>query len=242
MLAHLFGGPGGPRRTVPGLGRLVRSGTPVRAEGAGSPPTLDAKSEPDWGGLRIVEFPRPLRLAPRVAGRRWRAAEEGTLLGDPSRFYRDGRGWRERRRRRHAGGTVLIDCSGSMSLTPEALEDLVAANPAALIATYSGDEGRQSGRLHIVARGGRRVRPQHLRPPGLHNVCDGPALEWLGRQPPPRIWVSDGGVTGRGEVSTPALLADAAAIADRHRIRRVETADALLGEWREAGELLARPL
>ena len=228
MLLRLFGrpnpAPAGSSVSERAVGRTVR----------GAASAMEDDGDPGWGELQVVELPRPLRLAPRLRGEGWRAAPDGIRLGDPSRFHRDGRGWRARRRRRQAGGTALIDCSGSMSLTPEMLEDLVSANPAAVVATYSGDDDRQQGRLHIVARQGRRVRPEHVRPPGTYNICDGPALDWLGRQPAPRIWVSDGGVTGRGEVCSAALVADAETRARRYRIRRVETTDALIGEWHQA--------
>jgi hypothetical protein len=226
MLLRLFGRPEGSDEDAAAPDAMVA--TKLRAGALGD----DGEGHPGWGELAIVEPPRLLRLPPRLAGACWRADVEGSRLGDPSRFHRDGRGWRTRRRTRHAGGSVLIDCSGSMSLTAGMLEELVTANPAALIATYSGDDDQERGRLHIVARRGSRVHPDRVRPPGIYNVCDGPALDWLGRHPEPRIWVSDGGVTGRGETSSAKLRADAANRMRRHRITRVETAEALIREWR----------
>jgi hypothetical protein len=235
-LLLLFGGQGGSGASLPArLG--LRTGLPVGVPcttGAAPPPGRYDAGEPLWGDLEIVDFPRPLRLRGWAGGCASRAAELGTRLGDPARFYRDGRGWRSRRSSRRVGGAVLIDCSGSMGLSAEVLEDLVAANPAAVIATYSGSSDGVTGWLHIVARNGTRVLPEHVRPAGGCNICDGPALEWLARCPNPRIWVSDGLVTGRGEARSATHEADAAAITRRHGIRRVETADALLGEWRRA--------
>jgi hypothetical protein len=68
-----------------------------------------------------------------------------------------------------------------------------------MIAAYGG--GHDSGVLRVLARDGRRVDDAGLASiGGGRNVVDGPALEWLARQPAPRFWVSDGQVTGIGDV------------------------------------------
>ena len=54
--------------------------------------------------------------------------------------------------------------------------------------------------LRIVGRAGYRAAPEafHLGLGG--NVVDLPALRWLAKQPGPRVWVSDGAVTGSGDL------------------------------------------
>jgi hypothetical protein len=82
-----------------------------------------------------------------------------------------------------------------MRIDARDVEKLIAGAPGAtLVAIYAGR--RRDGELRIVVEDGRRAAAEHLRPPGSCNVVDVPALAWLARQRPPRIWVSDGGITG----------------------------------------------
>jgi len=65
----------------------------------------------------------------------------------------------------------------------------------------SGDRGE----LRVVVRDGRRAAPRDLEPYGGGNIVDLPALKWLARQAAPRVWISDGHVTGCGDISTAAI-------------------------------------
>jgi hypothetical protein len=118
-----------------------------------------------------------------------------------------------------------------MSLEAESLDRLLLATPPGTrVAIYSGSEDR--GTLRIVAEGTRRAASEHLKTPGRGNIVDLPALEWLARQPQPRVWVTDGGVTGVGDRPSKALGARCRALCHRARIERVaKLADAatLLG-------------
>jgi hypothetical protein len=129
-----------------------------------------------------------------------------------------------RSRRPAPGGTVLIDISGSMNLTQEDVEMLIAQSPGVTIAVYASSLGDLSrGAVTVVARGGRVADLRHvLKQYGYGNVVDGPALEWLGRQPPPRLWISDGGVTGVGDRMAAQLVLDAYRICRKYNIRRVQ--------------------
>jgi hypothetical protein len=102
-----------------------------------------------------------------------------------------------RRAVRRSGGTVLVDASGSMRLRRHELSRIVDAAGAILVGIYAGDG--TAGELRIVARNGRRAADEALDPPGSGNIVDLPCLEWLAEQRPPRIWVSDGRVTGIGD-------------------------------------------
>jgi hypothetical protein len=62
------------------------------------------------------------------------------------------------------------------------------------------------------------------------NVVDGPALQWLSQQKAPRVWVSDGDVTGLGDRSAPNLSDDVDMLIATAHIRRVPTLDTYLEE------------
>jgi hypothetical protein len=88
------------------------------------------------------------------------------------------------------GGTVLIDASGSMHFDGEDLLEVMQEIPAVTIAMYNGLGSK--GDLRIIARNGRRVKEDYLyRYSGKGNMIDLPALHWLGKQEPKRLWVSD---------------------------------------------------
>ena len=188
----------------------------------GYPGSAEAADVP-WGELReIEEPPRPLRSGAGAARRR--ATDEGAVLHAPHRFLLDRRVFA--RRRRLPGGTLLIDGSGSMRLERKGILALLAAAPGAQVARYDGSREGDWGRIRILVRGGWRVvdelLDEHCCGPG--NVIDGPALRWLARQPGPRLWVSDGGVTGVGDRACAALTEEAQALCRAHGI--VEVADA----------------
>jgi hypothetical protein len=161
--------------------------------------------------------------------RGWRAAREGAVVRYAARWHADRAIFR--RRARSARGTLLVDVSGSMRLRPGDLDATLAATRAGLVvAIYSGTG--EEGELRVVAAGSQRAADAQLAPPGNGNVVDLPALAWLARQPEPRVWVSDGHVTGIGDRPSKRLREECEALARRARIRRVATLDearALLG-------------
>jgi hypothetical protein len=156
------------------------------------------------GQMEVVEAPLDL-TCPHLRGglgRRWHPATEGPHIGSFHRWSTDRAVFRRRTRSR--GGTVLIDTSGSMRLDATDVDKILeASNGAALVAIYSGSGSK--GELRVVARRGRRADREHLSPFGRGNIVDLPALDWLSRQQRPRIWVSDGAVTGVEDHPTAAL-------------------------------------
>lgn len=173
------------------------------------------------GVLRIREAPlvRPWKgPAPRGA-RRFVASPVGLRLGRVQRWYTDRAVFR--RPVTAGGGSVLVDASGSMHFGLGDLDRILeATRGAALVAMYSGRGAR--GELRIVARGGLRTTRAHLEPFGGGNVVDLPALRWLARQARPRVWISDGFVTGAGDEPCAALDRRCEAVARRAVIHRVE--------------------
>jgi hypothetical protein len=150
-----------------------------------------------------------------------RCATEGTRVSRPDRYAIDLAIFT--RRVRGAGATVLIDTSGSMSLSVEQVEEIVrSAGGAAVVAIYSGHN--DVGELRIVARGDRRAANEDFKSFGSGNVVDLPALEWLAKQPEPRLWVSDGCVTGIGDEGSEKVIEACMEVTKRARIERVDDA------------------
>jgi len=169
-----------------------------------------------WGLMQVQTPPR-LRRVNGYIGRGKIASEEGTL---PRYLYRhlvDGRVFQRVRRRR--GGTVLIDCSGSMSLETSDLKRILEHSPGACVAAYSGND--RDGVLRILAACGRQVEDRWIAAPaGGANVVDGPALQWLSKQQKPRIWVSDGQVTGIHDRMSAINSLECMDVCRRHRVVR----------------------
>lgn len=164
---------------------------------------------PEWGDMEIVPPSLTERVKTPPAARRYRVTDEGTRFRSPHRFPIDRRVFGASRR--IPGGTILVDCSGSMEWSEDDLESIIAQAPGATIALYGG-YGTAYGELKIAVRNGRRD-PSVTGAGDGNNLVDGPALEWLASQPGPRIWISDGRVTG-----THGITADC--LADAHRIER----------------------
>ncbi|MBW2419261.1 MAG: hypothetical protein JRH19_11985 [Deltaproteobacteria bacterium] len=203
----------------------------LRLPGRGSKSTgADGAEALTPGEMEVVEAPLGL-ACPQIRGglgRPWRPAVEGPHLGSFHRWTVDRAVFRRRARR--CGGTVLIDTSGSMRLKAEDVDKILeASRGAAVIAIYSGSGN--TGELRVVARRGRRAAREHLEPFGRGNIVDLPALGWLARQQRPRIWVSDGAVTGVDDRPTGALRLACRRTQSSGGIRRVASA-------KEAAELL----
>jgi hypothetical protein len=174
------GGSSGTRRYDPKM-------SPFYGEGWGSVPPGDMAVQTPK--LTIPLVPPELERAIKA-----RSAEEGVQFRYIERFVSDQRVFKRRAKKRKGGGSVLIDTSGSMSLSDEDVKQIVKDAPeATLIATYSGAE--REGTLRVVVNKGKMLDGQFATPGGS-NVIDLPALEWLSIQPEPRVWLSDGYVTG----------------------------------------------
>lgn len=190
-------------------------------------PFLGSKIGVKWGEMTIRSLPKSLTREVVPMSQRKIFRDEGSRLMAPYRLPVDGRVFVQKKRA--VGGTVLIDGSGSMSLTTQDLRRIVSTAPAATIAIYSG-KGKK-GTLTIIGAKGRVVDDAGLeqaRSVGSGNVVDGPALEFLAFHDGPRIWISDGMVTGERDTACFDLAVEAQAICTAHQIRRVEKADAVV--------------
>lgn len=98
------------------------------------------------------------------------------------------------------GGTIIVDCSGSMNFTHKDIQNILNTTPAATIALYGGVERTTSGNITVVAKDGMAVDEDTLSEImdlfDGQNLIDGPALEWVASQTAPRVWISDGLVFG----------------------------------------------
>jgi hypothetical protein len=169
-----------------------------------------------WGKMNIETPPRLHRVR-GFLGRRNRATDEGMYPRCIHRLLIDGRVFR--RVRRDRGGTVLIDASGSMQLEPNDLKEILHNAPGCTVGVYSGNN--IDGVLRILAQAGRQVDEHWITAPaGGANVIDGPALQWLSKQPKPRIWVSDGQVTGKYDRSGAVNHLECLCLTRRHQIFR----------------------
>jgi hypothetical protein len=111
-----------------------------------------------------------------------------------------------------------------MCFGPADLQRVTAAAPLATVAIYAGRGA--SGTLSIVAARGRMASSSDIGAMlGRGNVVDGPALRWLAQQPEPRIWISDGQVTGTRDRPSTDLVVDAIRICQQAGIRRVAKAE-----------------
>ena len=99
-----------------------------------------------------------------------------------------------------AGGSLMIDCSGSMSWDYDQLVELIEILPAVRIAGYEGYNTIKNGAdgiIRIFAENG-RLDSKQIAEAGYYgaNSIDLEALKYLAKQPEPRIWVSDQAVVG----------------------------------------------
>ena len=130
---------------------------------------------------------------------------------------------RELRSPRDYRGTILVDASGSMHLKPSEIQSITEKAPAVTIAAYNG--GGSEGKLVILARGGLIASDEVFQELAgrLGNIVDYQALLWLAKQPEPRIWVSDGEVTGRNDRFYDVIIDACGTVVDLGRIERVGT-------------------
>lgn len=180
-----------------------------------------------WGDMTIRTLPKSLTHAVVPLSQRRVYRDVGSRLMAPYRLPVDGRVFVQKKRA--IGGTVLIDGSGSMSLSADDLRTIVATAPVTTIAIYSG-HGKK-GSLTIIGEKGRVVDDrglQEARSSGNGNIVDGPALRWLSMQDAPRIWVSDGLVTGQHDNPSLDLAVEAQSLCIRNRIKRVSKAEAVV--------------
>jgi hypothetical protein len=199
------------------------------ADGMGAVP--DGKSNPGiaWGTIEAIErVPMERWKHPTIRSEKhWKYSEFGVFKYPwralPTSDYRC-----FSIQRRKYGGTVLIDMSGSMSIKQSHIDQLLDIAPYATVAGY-GAHHQDRGKIVIMAENAQKGSASDAREKvGQYNIIDGPALRWLATQQAPRIWVSDGHVTGVNECQHPVLNADCAQVSRSARITRIHSLPVML--------------
>ena len=168
--------------------RAEKKSSSARLHGKGT-----GKAIEDSGVMHIKEAEsyKVVRRDP-FHGVNMRPKSYGTDLSFMDRFFDDKKIFVRIGRKKFLN--ILIDHSGSMSISPRLIKQITEKIPAN-IATYSGSEAR--GELKILAKNNKiadKVEDYHSYGPG--NIIDYPALLWLAKQGGTKIWISDGEVTG----------------------------------------------
>ena len=181
------------------------------------------------GEMTITRLPCTVATDALKLGRTRRACDVGSVPRNLHRLMTDGRVFDIKRRA--AGGTVLIDASGSMHIDTQQITEMLETAPAAVVAMYSGHGDK--GTLTIIAERSKIATPEAIErqrvTAGAGNIIDEPALAWLAKQAEPRLWVCDGIVTGKQDRNADAALTNRIrTIAVRGRIRRADTTAAAL--------------
>jgi len=131
--------------------------------------------------------------------RRKRSASTGKRVLYPSRLLTDPHKRIFSQKPRNNGGVVVIDCSGSMSLTSDDVDKFLELAPGALVIAYSHSR-KHANRPNawIIANRGKRAKDITRCTKNGGNGVDGPALEFAiskRRGSEPLIWICDGQVT-----------------------------------------------
>ena len=197
------------------------------------PPTKSGK-EQHWSppGDMYIEKPRLSRKIPtRASGRIIEKLpnEEGCVPMRMNRYAIDQRIFFRKRKYPAPCATVLVDCSGSMHFSAEDVERIIRESGSlATVAIYSGQGA--AGVLKIVAKEGHIAEADDCFVTGRSNVIDLPALHWLQRQAAPRIWLSDGAVTGIGDIPSHQMNTLCSEAVKEGKISRVEDLQGVLNE------------
>lgn len=156
-------------------------------------------------------------------GRRIVAANQGKYVKYLERVVTDTNQRIFSRKTRSLGGIVVVDCSGSMSLTDEEMRAIMKSSAGCTVIAYS-DHGRDNGEpnMWVVAHRGRQVRQQPEYPGG--NGVDGPAIQYavsLRTCNAPIVWITDTQVTGVSGGSNKVLRDWCLKYCDKHNIHIV---------------------
>jgi hypothetical protein len=190
-----------------------------------------AQSNPNaWGGADtgwcdyVVEEPVLRRNLPGRLITAYRPTDMGAIVGGMHRWFTDQKVFRNKQR--WPGGVLIVDCSGSMSITYEQLRAICESTPGVYICLYgSSDGGRGDGKatLRVVAKDGKWADEHTLQYSGGGNGIDGPAIAFGAKAPVagPRVWLADGFVNGSGTVTSDKLRKECALLVKRHNIIHV---------------------
>ena len=201
--------------------------------------------EDDQFAKLIVDDTIPLTVeVPKYMHRKRRAMVSGRRIAYPSRMLTDPQRRVFGSKVRVKGGIVIIDISGSMSLTQKDIETIVDEAPAAIVLAYSHDkQNNEAPNAWILANRGWRVKeiPDDIGRKG--NGVDGPALLWAIRKRnrnEPIIWVCDGMVTSCNDRGSTPLTYECAKLVKKHKIIVIPSVEEAVTMFK-AGKLVNKP-
>ena len=162
--------------------------------------------------------------------RRKRSASTGKRVLYPSRLLTDPHKRIFSQKPRNNGGVVLIDCSGSMSLTTADVDKFLELAPGALVIAYShSSKHKNRPNAWVIANRGKRAKDITRCTKNIGNGVDGPALEFAiskRRGSEPLIWICDGQVTSASDHTHVDLDIACAKMVIKHNIIVAPTVDA----------------
>ena len=167
-------------------------------------------------------------------GRRKRASTSGKQPERMANYYADQQKRIFTNKTKSLGAVVLVDMSGSMSLSDDELEQILEASHGATVIGYSHGEFAEAN-CWLMARNNRRMRG--LPNPGGGNGVDVPALYYAStflKNHSPFIWISDGMATGKVDSSTPKIMKITAKVASKLGVTMAENAPSAIQLLKEA--------
>lgn len=150
-----------------------------------------------WHAVNLWRGALTKRHTGQLARRTLRRVSVGRTIRDPQRLYTDPLRRAFSTRGRGLGATVVLDASGSMSLTEEDMTALLDAAGGATIYAYR-HAGRGIENLYLLAHNGRRVENLPLHAQGS-NGLDALALAYAQtthEHGQPFVWITDGEYNG----------------------------------------------
>ena len=213
--------------------------------------TLDTSDVPDDfefayddGEFGKLVWAEDLPLTVEVKGymrRKKRGMQSGRRVSYPSRLLTDPERRIFSQKVKVKGGIVVVDISGSMSLSQADIESIVEAAPAAVIMAYS-DCGENSPNAWLLANRGWRV--SHVdNIGGMNNGVDGTALTWAIRHKKygeDIVWVSDGQITSMNGGQRDELAIQCAKLVKKHRIIMIPSVQEAVAMFKK-GKLINKP-
>ncbi len=176
-----------------------------------------------YDDVRLLELDTDLRHSGKLARRRTpsqvgkKPRRMARLLTDPQRRVFD-------TRRRSNGGVVLIDQSGSMSLTNDEVDSILEAAGGAVVIGYS-DMGAGVANVWVIAQNGKRAT--NYPSAGDGNGVDASAIRYAAsrrtKRGEPFLWVTDGRAYSKHAGWNKGEADEIHALTHKHRIHVCET-------------------
>ena len=192
----------------------------------------DMKDDPGvsigFAPLVIDESVKRTKVVQKSLMRKYKSDSFGTDIRYPERLLTDPHRRIFGRKKPIDGGIVLIDTSGSMSLSDEDIKAILDVAPGALVMAYSHRSNSTNvPNLFILADRGKQV-PDVSTVPYRNggNGVDGPALNYAIKRRLRKeeiIWVCDGLVTGADDTRNWELSMYCARLVVKHNIKTAYT-------------------